>query len=133
VDEIFSWKNPYVTAAAQVILFFMINFPRLIVPGVLFLIGSVPLAGGLLRASARPMLNRRAESARLCDRSRSFTLKVSHAPISVGVVVLNDPAAWRCTRPARSARWTSSPWTTIYPWQGRSLLVRSGRPGRKAL
>lgn len=44
MDDIFSWKRPYVTAAAQVILFFMINFPRLILPGVLFLLGSVPLA-----------------------------------------------------------------------------------------
>ena len=31
-------------------------------------------------------------------RSIAFTLKVRRAPISVGVLVLNDPAAWRSLR-----------------------------------
>lgn len=37
-------RNPYVTGFVQFFLFFMINSPRLVVPGVLFLIGAVPLA-----------------------------------------------------------------------------------------
>ena len=44
VDDVFSWRNPYVTAFVQCVLFFMINYPRLIVPGILFLVGSVPCA-----------------------------------------------------------------------------------------
>ena len=44
VNGLFSWNDPYVTGTAQAILFMMINFPRLILPGVLFLLGSIPLA-----------------------------------------------------------------------------------------
>jgi len=44
VDDIFSWRNPYVTAFVQAVLFFMVNYPKLLLPGVLFLVGSIPLA-----------------------------------------------------------------------------------------
>ena len=37
VDDIFSWRNPYVTAFVQAVLFFMVNYPKLLLPGVLFL------------------------------------------------------------------------------------------------
>ena len=42
VDDIFSWRNPYVTAFVQAVLFFMVNYPKLLLPGVLFLVGSIP-------------------------------------------------------------------------------------------
>ena len=38
------WRNPYVTAFVQAVLFFMVNYPKLLLPGVLFLVGSIPLA-----------------------------------------------------------------------------------------
>lgn len=43
IHDVFSWRNPYVTAFVQIVLFLMINKPRLFAPGCLFLLGAVPL------------------------------------------------------------------------------------------
>ena len=43
IHDVFSWRNPYVTAFVQIGLFLMINKPRLFAPGCLFLLGAVPL------------------------------------------------------------------------------------------
>jgi len=57
-------------------------------------------AGGSFRTITRPTLNRRAESARLSEHE-AFTLKVGHAPISLRVLVFNDP---RARRPSNTVR-----------------------------
>jgi hypothetical protein len=44
IDAVFSWRNPFITAFVQMVLFFMINSPKVFVPGCLFLLGAVPLA-----------------------------------------------------------------------------------------
>ena len=44
IDDVFSWRNPFITAFVQMVLFFMINSPKVFVPGCLFLLGAVPLA-----------------------------------------------------------------------------------------
>ena len=50
----------------------------------------LPLAGGSLRTSTRPMLNL---LLLLSASVQAFTIHVSHAPILVRVLVRNDPAA----------------------------------------
>ena len=44
VNDLLGWKHFHVTASLQAVLFLMINYPRLIIPGILILIGSIPLA-----------------------------------------------------------------------------------------
>ena len=44
VNDLLGWKHFHVTASLQTVLFLMINYPRLIIPGILILIGSIPLA-----------------------------------------------------------------------------------------
>ena len=44
VNDLLGWKSFRITASLQCVLFLMINYPRLIVPGILVLIGSIPVA-----------------------------------------------------------------------------------------
>ena len=92
---------------------------------------TIVLAWGSLREVTRPTLNRRSESARLYE-CYIFTLKVSHAPIWVSVLIIIDPPAWcagrrpstraaappcaPCAAPPSSC-WSAPRWTTP-PWWG---------------
>ena len=81
-------------------------------------------AGGLLIISPRPTNTFLLLYVPVC----AFTSKVSHAPISVQVLVVNDPAA-RCCRRSRSAWCSSSASCSSSPRWRRSAPRTTSRQG----
>ena len=103
VDDVFSWRNPYVTAFVQCVLFFMINYPRLIVPGILFLVGSVPCAMFWTRKSARSI------RSRWISTSPSSSREAGHPAQRRRADQRGDQSAERENRARRrwSSRWSA--------------------------
>ena len=90
-------------------------------------------AGGLLRTSTRPTLNILLLRASVC----AFTLKVSHAPISARVLVLNDPPARTRTTGRRRRRSSRRKRRRMMmrrrSGRGRRRKRRRGRRGRRRM